>query len=318
MEEIRCERGAAIARKAGFGGPVGEAILDLHEHWDGGGEPRGLRGAAIHPLARILAACAGFDIFLNATGPANALSVLAGRRGTWYEPDVVDALLDAATHGLLEDLTAPDIVGRTMSLEPGGTIRTSDDEAIDRIAGAFADIVDAKSPLTGSHSQRVAGIAESVATHLGLPLPAVVDVRRAGLLHDLGKLGVPNIILDKPARLDASEMDVIRRHPELTLRILEMIPTFTEVAELAACHHERLDGRGYFRGLTEPELAIGARIVAVADVFEALTADRPYRASMSREQAFEIMRVEAGEHLAADVIDALAQTLDDPSLASPS
>jgi len=314
IEQIRCERGAAIARKAGFDGAVGDAILDLHEHWDGGGEPRGLRGAAIHPLARILAACQGLDIFLNAAGPARGRAILLERRGTWYDPDVVDALLDAAAHGLLDDLTAPDLVRRTMSLEPGGTIRTSDDEAIDRIASAFADIVDAKSPFTGSHSQRVADIAESVATHLGLPVPAVVDVRRAGLLHDLGKLGVPNVILDKPGRLEPSEMEVIRRHPELTLRILEPVPTFTTVAELAACHHERLDGRGYFRGLTEPELAIGARIVAVADVFEALTAERPYRAAMPQGRALGIMRADAGEHLAGDVIEALSETLDDQLL----
>lgn len=120
MEQIRCERGAAIARKAGFDDSVGDAILDLHEHWDGGGEPRGLRGAAIHPLARILAACQGLDIFLNATGPANALSVIAARRGTWYEPDVVDALLEASTHGLLDDLNAPDLVGRTMRSSRAG------------------------------------------------------------------------------------------------------------------------------------------------------------------------------------------------------
>ena len=85
-------------------------------------------------------------------------------------------------------------------------------------------------------------------------------------------------------------MEVIRRHPELTLRILEPVPTFTAVAELAACHHERLDGRGYFRGLTEPELALGARIVAVADVFEALTAERPYRAAMPIGEGLGIMR----------------------------
>jgi HD-GYP domain-containing protein (c-di-GMP phosphodiesterase class II) len=104
-------------------------------------------------------------------------------------------------------------------------------------------------------------------------------------------------------------MEVIRRHPEMTLRILDPVPTFASVAELAACHHERLDGTGYFRGLTAPELAIGARIVAVADVFEALTADRPYRGAMSIDQALAVMRETAGEHLAADVIDALAETV---------
>jgi HD-GYP domain-containing protein (c-di-GMP phosphodiesterase class II) len=308
LEQIRCERGAAIARKAGFDSRVADAILDLHEQWDGGGEPRGLRGPAIHRLARILAACQGLDLFVQAGGQTRGLAVVADRRGSWYDPDIVDALLACSARGLLDDLEAPDLVSRTMSLEPGGSIRTSDDDDIDRIAGAFADIVDAKSPFTGSHSQHVSQIAASVATRLGLPEAAIVDVRRAGLLHDLGKLGVPNLILDKPGRLDAAELEVIRRHPELTLRILEPVPTFTEVAELAACHHERLDGRGYFRGLAAPDLAIGARIVAVADVFEALTADRPYRQAMSSEQAFAIMRAEAGEHLASDVIEALAAT----------
>lgn len=311
VEQIRCERGATIARKAGFDDNVANGILDLHEHWDGRGEPRGLRGAAIHPLARILAACQGLDIFVHAAGRARGLAVLGERRGTWYDPDVVDALLDGTIHGLLDDLDAPDLVGRTMSLEPGGTIRTSDDEDVDRIAGAFADIVDAKSPYTGSHSQRVAEIAGDVALQLGLPTATVVDARRAGLLHDVGKLGVPNLILDKPGRLDDAEMEIIRRHPEMTLRILEPIPTFSEVAQLAASHHERLDGHGYFRGLSAPEIAIGARVVAVADVFEALTAERPYRPAMHTEQALGIMRASAGEHLASDVIEALAGTLSD-------
>lgn len=310
VEQVRCERGAAIARKAGFDQSVGDAILDLHEHWDGAGTPRGRRGAAIDPLARVLAACAGLDLFVSTRGPADGLRVLAQRRGTWYDPDVVDALLAAAAGGVLVDLAAPDLLGRTMELEPGGEIRLSDEADVDRIGGAFADIVDAKSPFTGSHSQRVAVVAERLAGRLGLDPAEAVAVRRAGLLHDLGKLGVPNVILDKPGRLDASEYEIIRRHPELTLRILAPIPTFSAVAELAACHHERLDGRGYFRGLAAPQLATGARIVAVADVFEALTADRPYRPAMPVERALEILREERGDHLAADAVDALADVLD--------
>ena len=309
IEQLRCERGAAIARKAGFDDDVAGAILDLHEHWDGGGDPRGLRGAEIHPLARILAACQGLDIFLTMQGRERAIAVMTERVGTWYDPDIAEALLDACNAGRLEELAAPDLIGRTMALEPGTHVRTSDDADVDRIAQAFADIVDAKSPFTGTHSSRVADLAEGLAARLGLLAPEVVNVRRAGLLHDLGKLGVPNTVLDKPGRLDGSEMEVIRRHPELTLRILGTIPTFADVAELAACHHERLDGTGYFRGMTAPELALGARIVAVADVFEALTADRPYRAAMPVEAALAIMRESAGEHLASDVIEALADTL---------
>jgi HD-GYP domain-containing protein (c-di-GMP phosphodiesterase class II) len=315
VEQARCERGASIARKAGFGDAVGAAIHDVHELWDGGGQPRRLAGPAIDRFARIIAACAGLDVFASTRGRAEALTVLAARRGTWYEPDVVDALLDLASRGLLDELDAPDLVGRTLALQPGDTAdevagAPADVPDIDRLASAFADIVDAKSPFTGSHSQRVAAIGERTAIRLGLPDRDIVDVRRAGLLHDLGKLGVPNLILDKPGRLDASEFEVIRRHPELTLRILQPVPAFAAVAEIAACHHERLDGRGYFRGMTEPELAMGARVVAVADVFEALTADRPYRAAMAPEAAVAIMREETGKHLAADVVDALVATLD--------
>ena len=309
-EQIRCERGASIARKAGFGDAVGAAVHDVHEHWDGGGEPRGLARAAIDRHARIISACAALELFVSMRGRSEALAVLRARRGSWYEPDVVDALLDLATHGLLDELDDADIVGRTMALGPVDRVDAGLDVDVDRLASAFADIVDAKSPFTGSHSQRVASVAEGIAVHLGLPDRDVVDVRRAGLLHDLGKLGVPNTILDKPSRLEPSEFEVIRRHPELTLRILEPVPAFAAVAELAACHHERLDGRGYFRGLTEPELTMGARIVAVADVYEALTADRPYRAAMPTEVALRVLRSEAGEHLAGDVVEALAATLD--------
>jgi HD-GYP domain-containing protein (c-di-GMP phosphodiesterase class II) len=306
VEQIRCERGASIARKAGFGEPVATTVHDIHEHWDGGGNPRGLRGDGIDLFARVLAACQGLDVFVSTQGRAEAVRVLAERRGTWYDPDVAGTLLDLTTRGLLDDLAAPDLVSRTMAFEPDGVIRLADDDAIDRIAGAFADIVDAKSPYTGSHSQHVAELANGVAMRMGLAPEDVIDVRRAGLLHDLGKLGVPNTILDKPAPLEPAEFEIIKRHPELTLRILSQIPTFASVAELAACHHERLDGRGYFRGLTAPSIALGARIVAVADVWEALSADRPYRAAMPADRAMAIMREETGDHLAADAVEALA------------
>ena len=311
VEQIRCERGASIARKAGFSDRAGRAVHDVHEHWDGGGQPRGLRGDAIEPLARIIAACQGLDVFLSTRGRSEALRVVAGRRGTWYDPDVTATLLDLTRRGLLDDLAAPDLVGRTMDLEPDGVVEIADSAAIDRIAEAFADIVDAKSPFTGAHSRSVADVAERLAVSMGLAPPEIVDVRRAGLLHDLGKLGVPNAILDKPARLDPEEFAVIQRHPELTLRILAPIPTFATVAELAACHHERLDGRGYFRGLSAPTLAAGARIVTVSDVWEALTANRPYRAAMDREAALAVIRSETGDHLALEVVTALEAIVGD-------
>lgn len=310
VEQLRCERGASIARKAGFNDDVGTAIHDVHEHWDGRGQPRGAARDRIDPRARIISAAAGLDVFVSVRGRVEALSVLTARRGTWYDPDVVGVVRELATRGLFDDLAAPDLIGRTLELEPSDRTDVALDADVDRLAGAFADIVDAKSPFTGAHSQRVGNVAERIATRLGLSEQGVVDVRRAGLLHDLGKLGVPNMILDKPSRLEPAEFEVIKRHPELTLRILDPVPAFARVAELAAAHHERLDGRGYFRGLTAPELSIGARIVAVADVYEALTADRPYRAAMPTEAALAILREEAGQHLAGDVVETLAAILD--------
>ena len=310
VEQLRCERGASIARKAGFPDSVATAIHDVHEHWDGHGEPRGLRGDLINHLARIIAACAAFDVFLSIRGRDEARRMVTDRRGTWYDPDVVDGLLSAVDSGLIDDLEAPDLMARTVALEPSVEAVIAGDDQVDEIASAFADIIDAKSPYTGSHSQGVARLANAMAVRIGLPDRDVIDIRRAALLHDLGKLGVPNTVLDKPGALDTTELDLVRRHPELSLRILSPIPKLSRVAELAACHHERLDGRGYFRGLAAEELAIGARIVAVADVFEALTANRPYRAAMTVERAFEILRLESGGHLAADVVEVLRDVID--------
>jgi HD-GYP domain-containing protein (c-di-GMP phosphodiesterase class II) len=308
VEQTRCERGAAIAQKAGFGADVGLAIGDLHEHWDGQGMPFGRRRQEIHLFARILSACAALDVFNSVRGSVAAIAMIRARRGSWYDPEVVDALLPVAAE-LLAALAQPGIAVRTWELEPASEVRLSDGADIDRIAGAFADIVDAKSPFTGSHSRRTATVAESLAVRLHLPPALMTDVRRAALLHDVGKLGVPNSILDKAGPLTAAEFSLIKRHPEMTHRILAPIPTFAGVADLAASHHERLDGTGYWRGLAAESLAIGARIIAVADVYEALTADRPYRAGMSVERALAVIETMSGDHLAREVTAVLRDVI---------
>ena len=130
-------------------------------------------------------------------------------------------------------------------------------------------------------------------------------VRRAGLLHDIGKLGVSNLILDKPGKLDANELAIMRKHPGYTHQILQQVTGFRELAEMAASHHERLDGKGYHRGLTADQLPTAARILAVADMYEALAAKRPYRQDLTDEQVMDILTKNTGAGICPNVFAAL-------------
>ena len=144
---------------------------------------------------------------------------------------------------------------------------------------------------------------------MGLDAPMRRLLRRAGLLHDVGKLGVSNRILDKPGKLDADEWVAMRRHPELSRVILDSVPALADVARLAGTHHERLDGSGYPDGLTATELDLPDRILQVADVAEALSAERPYRAALPVEEVLAIIARDAGARLDADCVAALAAWL---------
>ena len=150
-------------------------------------------------------------------------------------------------------------------------------EKIDSLCQAFAAVVDAKSPFTFRHSVGVAQNAVDIATRLGLSPSVVTMIRRAALLHDIGKLGVSNSILDKPGKLNESEWKAMKMHPVYTRQILEIITGFEEITFVAAAHHERLDGTGYPNGMTHRELTLPARIVGVADIFQALSETRAYR-----------------------------------------
>jgi HD-GYP domain-containing protein (c-di-GMP phosphodiesterase class II) len=151
-----------------------------------------------------------------------------------------------------------------------------------------------------------------LAAALGADDDELSGLRRAALLHDVGKLAVSNRILDKPGRLTAAEFAKVREHPVVTRRILERVPGFAPLAPIAAAHHERLDGSGYPQGLTAAELTMPMRMLAVADVYEALTSERPYRAAMRSEQALAIIRVEAPHALDQEAAAALANLAHDP------
>ncbi len=156
-----------------------------------------------------------------------------------------------------------------------------DEDYLDDVAAAFADVVDSKSPFTSGHSKRVALFTDMIGEELGRSDTERRFLKRAALLHDIGKLGVSNQILDKPGKLDEEEWTAIRSHPALSEAILSKIGAFRDLSRIAGSHHERLDGKGYPRGLTHADICIETRILTAADIFDALTAERPYRAAMS-------------------------------------
>ena len=303
---MRCERGANIARAIDLDEDAARAIHELDEHWDGHGYPASLAGEAISPLARIICLAQAMEVFWQQGGAAAACAVARERRGTWFDPAVVDAVADFEhDRAFWASLHEPDV----NALEPADRVQRADDARLDRVAEAFATIVDAKSPFTASHSAGVALIAEAVATTMGVDAGTCRLLRRAGLLHDVGKLGVSNRILDKPGKLDDEEWAAMRRHPELSRVILASVPALADVARLAGTHHERLDGSGYPDGLAAAELDLADRILQVADVAEALSAERPYRAALGVDEVLSIMARDAGPKLDAGAFAALAAWL---------
>lgn len=290
LVELRCNRGASIARKIGLSDACAEAIFHLDEHWDGGGHPTGKRGEQIPLLARILNLCQTFEVYAALNGPAEAQSILEQRSGKWFDPELVRASRELATDAALWQTLHGEFVRETaIEMEPFSVLAYPDESQLNNICEAFADVIDVKSPFTNEHSRSVARVAQAVVTHAGLPAEAVTQVRRAALLHDIGKLSVPNSILDKPGKLTAQEWETVRLHPYYTQRILEKVSGWQELAFLASTHHEKLDGTGYYRNLTGAQLPFASRAIAIADIFDALSARRPYREPIPRERVLQII-----------------------------
>lgn len=304
---IRCERGADIALMLGLPRATAEGIRSLDEHWDGGGHAEGLSGQGIPLFGRILCLCQTMEVFVREQGVARAYEVIAERAGRWFDPELVRAL-DAFRDdtAFWAEVLADDVRAALAAHEPEDRVVHADQARLDRVAEAFARVIDAKSPFTFRHSERVALVAVRVAEALGMAAEPLRQLRRAALLHDIGKLGVSNLILDKNGPLDDREWDAMRAHTRFTFAILDRVAPFRQFAEVAAAHHERLDGRGYHRGLGAADLPVAARILAVADVCEALSAARPYRGPLPWDEVMAIMARDRGAALDGPTSEVLA------------
>jgi putative nucleotidyltransferase with HDIG domain len=294
----------------GFADDTVQAIRSLDEHWDGRGQAYNQKGEQIPPLARILGLSQTVEVFFSSHGVLTAYDIAERRSGTWFDPKLVEAL-----RAIRKDsefwrwLAHDDTTAGIAALEPADRIFEADDDRLDVVAEAFALVIDAKSPWTYQHSNGVAALTDGIAARLGVPAADRRDLRRAALLHDLGKLGVSSLILDKPGKLTDEEFAAIRRHPEHTSQILSRVGCFAHLADIASSHHERLDGRGYHRGRRQSDLTKQARMICVADICDALRQARPYRDGMSVDRVLEIMKRDAGTGLDPECLYALEAVL---------
>jgi len=294
--ETRCQRGGEIARQMRFGEAVAQGIQNLDEHWDGRGMPSSMRGPAIPIYARIALMAQVVDVFHTANGADAARQEISHRSGTWFDPQLVEVFARvAARPAFWKMLSSERLQEEIFALEPAQRAAMLDEDYLDDIAAAFAQVIDSKSPYTSGHSNRVTLFTDLIAEEMSLPADKRRWLKRAALLHDIGKLGVSNAILDKPGKLDADEWDAMKSHAALTETILSRIAAFADLARIAGAHHERLDGKGYPRGLKAHEIVLETRIISTADVFDALTADRPYRKAFPVSKALAIMAEDVGK-----------------------
>jgi HD-GYP domain-containing protein (c-di-GMP phosphodiesterase class II) len=270
--------GAQFAEQIGLGEVAVDSFRHGYEQWDGKGVPQGLRGAEITLPARLVQLAGPVEVFARRHGVDGARDAARRHRGADFDPGVVDLFCEHASR-VLDGLDEAAEWEAILDAEPLLTRRV-DGAALDAVLEAMADLADLKSPHFAGHSRGVANLAAEAARLWRLPAADIAVVRRAGLLHDLGRLGVSNTIWDKPAPLTRSEQEHVRIHPYLTDRMLTGVGTLAASREVAGRHHERLDGSGYPRGLTAASLGPLDRLLAAADAYHAMSEPRPYREAL--------------------------------------
>jgi HD-GYP domain-containing protein (c-di-GMP phosphodiesterase class II) len=293
-----CEVAAMLAGRLGVGQEVRNCLAHAYERWDGKGYPARLAGDAIPLAVRVVVVARDADLAVSLG--LDPREWTRTRSGKAYDPSVVQ-VFDRARDDLLGVLQDTDEWQTALAREPE-PVATVDLPTLDVILSAFADFADLKSPWTRGHSRRVSSLAEDAGGHAGVGGAACDELRWAGLVHDLGRTAIENGIWDKPGPLTTSEWERVRLHPYYTERILARCAPLGTLVAPAWSHHERVDGSGYHRSVAGESLSRSDRILAAADVFAALVADRPHRAAFPEEEAALALEGEGQRGLDPDAV----------------
>ena len=274
-----CASAALLAAEIGLSGRVQEVLVATFERFDGGGGPRGLSGHELPIEMRVAQLADLVEVHERTYGQGGAEHLVRMRRGGQFDPDVV--------HAFLADPTA--VLARPGGLSPWDAAlaeapdrdRILTPAELDRMFIALGDFVDLKCPFTLGHSRAVADLAAQAAVHLGLDADEVAAVRRAGHVHDIGRIGCSNRIWEYAGELSSEQWERVRLHPYLTGRILERVNGLADVSRIAMNHHEQPNGGGYPRGLRAASLPLPDRLLAAAVAYESALEPRPYRTAMT-------------------------------------
>jgi HD-GYP domain-containing protein (c-di-GMP phosphodiesterase class II) len=301
MISLHANLAKALAAQLSLPPAVVSAVGSAYEQWDGRGFPGLLAGDAI-PLPARIAQLAEYVEVAQRMGGRDAVLALARVRANQFDPKLLRLLEQAEITAGLESVHAWRAV---IDAEPALAIVLSD-ASFDAALVAIANFIDLKSPFTLGHSAAVADLAAAAGSTLELPQADVRALKRAGWVTGFGRLGISNAVWDKQGALGAGEWERVRMHPYITERMLEQSLALAPLGRIAVQHRERLDGSGYPKGLAGSAISLPARILGVADAYQAMREPRPYRAARSPAEAEKILRQEArAGKFAADVVEAV-------------
>jgi HD-GYP domain-containing protein (c-di-GMP phosphodiesterase class II) len=304
LAQSHCVSAALLAEEIGLGADVCEALPYAYERWDGSGLPAGAAGSQIPVAMRVAQLADIAEVHHRAYGAEAAVAEVRRRGGKQFDPEIVAVFTDSAGDLLRE---SEDVWSTATGLvpDPGEALSRP---ALDRLLRAMGDFVDLKCPFTLGHSRAVSELAEKAGECAGLPQDDIDTLRRAGYVHDLGRIGVSNRVWEKPGELTHAERERVHLHPYLTGRILARVGGLKAVRDVAVNHHERLDGSGYPNGLRGDDLSICDRLLAASESYCASMEPRPYRDASDEAAAAERLRSEAARgRLDGDAVEAVLE-----------